>query len=98
MMNALTTPETPETIKWSKRFNELSQEAKFLYTSIYDYCTYHPDPQYQRLHTYRKRIAALDNARDRDILIEYFNQDPAIRWNGIPEAPYEYYKTDYYNS
>jgi hypothetical protein len=96
MMNALTTPETPETIKWSKRFNELSQEGKFLYTSIYDYCTYHPDPQYQRLHEYRKQISKLEGA-DRDILIEFFNNDPAIRWNGIPEDPYTYYKKDYYS-
>ena len=76
----------------------LSEEARFLYDSMFDYCTYAADPQYQTLHTYRKRIAALDNVRDRDVLIEYFNHDPAIRWNGIPEAPYEYYNTDYYNS
>lgn len=76
----------------------LSDEARTLYDSIYDYCTYSADPQYQKLHTYRNRIAALDNIRDRDILIEYFNNDPAIRWTGIPEAPYLYYKTDYYHS
>jgi len=76
----------------------LSDEARRLYDSMFDYCTYDSDPQYQKLHTYRKRIAALDNVRDRDALIEYFNHDPAIRWNGIPEAPYVYYKKDYYNS
>jgi hypothetical protein len=80
------------------KLNSLSQEAKYLYSLIYDYCTYHPDPQYQKLHTYRNKIAALDNHRDRDILIAYFNNDPAIRWNGMPSEPYEYYKTDYYNS
>ena len=96
-MKALTTPETPETIQWSKRFNELSQEAKFLYTSIYDYCTYAADPQYQRLHKYRNQISKLEG-RDRDILIEFFNNDPAIRWNGIPQEPYLYYQKDYYNS
>ena len=93
-MNALTTPETPETIKWSKRFNELSQEAKFLYTSIYDYCTYAADPQYQRLHAYRMQISKL-HGRDREILIEYFNTDPAITWTGMPSAPYEYYAQPY---
>ena len=76
----------------------LSEQARFLYDNIFNYCTYHPDPQYQKLHTYRKRIASLDSPRDRDILIGYFNSDPAIRWNGIPEEPYEYYKKDYYNS
>lgn len=76
----------------------LSEEARFLYDSIFDYCTYSSDPQYQKLHKYRNRIAALDNARDRDILIAYFNNDPAIRWPGIPEEPYVYYKKDYYNS
>jgi hypothetical protein len=76
----------------------LSDEARRLYDSIFDYCTYSSDPQYQKLHKYRKRIAALDNIRDRDVLIGYFNTDPAIRWNGIPSEPYEYYKKDYYNS
>jgi hypothetical protein len=76
----------------------LSDEARHLYDNMFDYCTYAADPQYQRLHTYRNRIAALDNIRDRDALIEYFNHDPAIRWNGIPSEPYEYYKKDYYNS
>jgi hypothetical protein len=76
----------------------LSEEARFLYDSIFDYCTYASDPQYQKLHTYRNAIAALDNIRDRDILIAYFNNDPAIRWTGIPEEPYVYYKKDYYNS
>jgi len=76
----------------------LSEEARFLYDSIFDYCTYSSDPQYQKLHKYRNRIAALDNIRDRDILIGYFNTDPAIRWTGIPEEPWEYYKKDYYNS
>ena len=96
-MNALTTPETPETIKWSKRFNALSQEAKFLYTTIYDYCTYAADPQYQRLHEYRKQISKL-HGQDREILVEFFNNDPAIRWNGIPQEPYAYYAKDYYDS
>jgi len=97
-MKALTTPETPETIEWSKRYNELSQQARLLYNNIYDYCTYAADPQYQKLHKYRNQIARIANTGDRDILIAYFNQDPAIRWNGMPEVPYLYYKKDYYNS
>jgi hypothetical protein len=76
----------------------LSEEARFLYDSIFDYCTYAADPQYQRLHKYRNAIAALHNARDRDTLIAYFNADPAIRWTGMPAEPYEYYQKDYYNS
>jgi SNF2 family DNA or RNA helicase len=76
----------------------LSEQARHLYDSMFDYCTYASDPQYQKLHKYRKRIAALDNARDRDVLIAYFNNDPAIKWKGIPEAPYIYYAKDYYNS
>ena len=75
----------------------LSDQARFLYDSIYDYCTYSSDPQYQKLHKYRNQISKLEG-RDRDILIEYFNSDPAIRWKGIPQEPYEYYKKDYYNS
>jgi len=76
----------------------LSEAARFLYDSIFDYCTYSSDPRYQTLHKYRNAIAALDNIRDRDVLIDYFNNDPAIKWNGIPEAPYIYYAKDYYNS
>jgi hypothetical protein len=76
----------------------LSEEARFLYDSIFDYCTYASDPQYQKLHKYRNRIAALDNCRDRDVLIAYFNNDPAIKWKGIPQEPYVYYAKDYYNS
>ena len=76
----------------------LSEEARFLYDSIFDYCTYASDPQYQKLHKYRNRIAALDNHRDRDILIEYFNNDPAIQWTGMPQAPYMYYAKDFHNS
>jgi hypothetical protein len=76
----------------------LSEQARTLYDCIYDYCTYASDPQYQTLHKFRHRIAALDNVRDRDILIGYFNTDPAIRWTGMPEAPYEYYRKDFYNS
>ena len=76
----------------------LSDPARSLYNSIFDYCTYAADPQYQTLHTYRNRIAALDDHRDRDTLIAYFNNDPAIRWTGMPEMPYVYYAKDYYNS
>ena len=76
------------------KFNSLSQEAKYLYTCIYDYCTYHPDPQYQTLHKFRTQIGKLE-ARDRDILIEYFNADPAINWPGISSKPWDYYKKPY---
>lgn len=73
----------------------LSDEARTLYDNIYDYCTYSADPQYQTLHKFRKCIAALDNCRERDILINYFNNDPAIGWPGMPCAPYEYYAKPY---
>jgi len=79
------------------KYAALSQDARYLYTCIYDYCTYAADPQYQRLHKFRQAISKLDTG-DRAILIEYFNNDPAIRWPGIPEEPYEYYRKDYYNS
>jgi hypothetical protein len=73
----------------------LNDEARTLYDMIYDYCTYAADPQYQMLHKFRNAIARLANHGDRDILIGYFNQDPAIRWNGMPCAPYEYYAQPY---
>ena len=75
----------------------LSDQARTLYDLIYDYCTYSSDPQYQTLHKFRNKISKLERA-DRDVLIGYFNNDPAIRWNGIPQEPYLYYQKDYYNS
>jgi hypothetical protein len=94
-MKSLTTPNTPV---WTERFNELSQEAKYIYTTIYDYCTYASDPQYQKLHQFRNVIDKKFTGKDRDILIDYFNTDPAIRWNGIPQEPFEYYRKPYYQS
>ena len=79
------------------KYAALSQDARYLYTCIYDYCTYAADPQYQRLHSFRNAIGKLQG-QDKELLIEYFNNDPAIRWPGIPEEPYEYYRKDYYNS
>jgi hypothetical protein len=73
----------------------LNDEARMLYDKIYDYCTYAADPQYQKLHKYRNQIARLANAADREILIAYFNQDPAIRFRGMPCEPFEYYKEPY---
>jgi hypothetical protein len=73
----------------------LNDEARALYDTIYDYCTYAADPQYQTLHKFRNQIARLANAGDREILIGYFNTDPAIQWRGMPCAPYEYYAKPY---
>jgi len=73
----------------------LNTEARALYDSIYDYCTYAADPQYQTLHKYRNQIDRMANAGDRDILIAYFNQDPAIRFHGMHGEPFEYYAEPY---
>ena len=73
----------------------LSEDTRQLYDLIYDYCTYSSDPQYQTLHKFRVRIARIENTVERDILIAYFNNDPAIKWNGMTEAPYEYYAKPY---
>ena len=76
------------------KYATLSQEARYLYTCIYDYCTYAADPQYQRLHNFRKSIDKLTGT-DREALIEYFNHDPAIRWPGMSAEPWEYYRHPY---
>jgi hypothetical protein len=73
----------------------LSENARHLYDTIYDYCTYASDPQYQTLHKFRNKIATVADLRERGILIDYFNADPAIRWNGIPADPYAYYAQPY---
>ena len=73
----------------------LQDEARALYDTIYDYCTYAADPQYKTLHKFRNQIARLANAADREMLICYFNQDPAIRFHGMPCEPFEYYKDPY---
>ena len=72
----------------------LSEDARYLYDQIYDYCTYASDPQYQVLHKFRNKIAQFDG-RDKEVLIGYFNSDPAIKWNGMPCEPYEYYEKPY---
>ena len=72
----------------------LSDQARTLYDLIYDYCTYSSDPQYQTLHKFRKAIDKLEG-NSRNIMIEYFNNDPAIRWNGISSEPFEYYSKPY---
>ena len=73
----------------------LSENAKHLYDTIYDYCTYASDPRYQTLHTFRNKIANIADLRERAILIDYFNADPAIRWTGMPADPYAYYAQPY---
>lgn len=76
-------------------YNKLTLDGKVLYNLIYDYCTYSSDPQYQTLHKFRTKISKLTNHTDRELLIEYFNNDPAIRWNGMPSDPYTYYQHPY---
>ena len=75
----------------------LSPKARHLYDTIYDYCTYSSDPQYQTLHKFRNQISKLAG-RDRAMLMAYFNADPAIAWTGIPEEPYLYYAKDYHDT
>ena len=72
----------------------LSPQARYLYDAIFDYCTYASDPQYQTLHRFRTRISKLEQ-RDRAVLIAYFNNDPAVRWNGMPCEPWSYYQKPY---
>lgn len=75
-------------------YDQLSQDARYLYTCIYDYCTYADDPQYKRLHAFRNAINKLVGT-DKDIMIQYFNHDPAIRWSGMPCDPWTYYAAPY---
>lgn len=73
----------------------LTESARTIYDLLFDYCTYSSDPQYKTLHKFRNRIACIKSKRDRDILINYFNNDPAIQWNGMPCKPWEYYEKPY---
>lgn len=89
------TTESKETVGLPfEQFQELSQEARYLYTTIFDYCTYSGDPQYKTLHKFRNSINKL-TGRDKELLIEYFNNDPAINWNGISSKPWDYYEKPY---
>lgn len=72
-----------------------SESTRKLYDLIFDYCTYSSDPQYKVLHKFRGLINRLANPSERKIMIGYFNHDPAIRWNGMPCEPWEYYKDPY---
>lgn len=73
----------------------LSESTRKLYDLIYDYCTYASDPQYQTLHKFRGLIDRITNTTERNIMIGYFNADPAIRWSGMPCAPWQYYAKPY---
>jgi len=81
-----------------EKYDNLTLDGKVLYNLIFDYCTYSSDPQYTTLHKYRTRISKLSNHTDKQLLIEYFNNDPAIRFNGMSQEPYEYYRKPYYLS
>ena len=73
----------------------LSDAARTLYNCIFDYCTYAADPQYRTLHAFRTRIAHMENAAERDILIAYFNADPAIHDHNMTVPAYEYFAAPY---
>lgn len=77
-----------------EKYDTLSLDAKAIYNILFDYCTYSSDPQYQTLHKFRNKINKFKGT-DREILIEYFNNDPAIRWNGISQEPWLYYEKPY---
>jgi hypothetical protein len=77
-----------------EQIDDLTEQGRQLYNNIFDYCTYAADPQYATLHKFRSRIQQLQLS-DRTTLIEYFNNDPAIQWTGMPCAPYEYYAKPY---
>ena len=74
----------------------LSHAARELYNNIFDYCTYAADPQYHTLHAFRARIAHMENAAERDILIAYFNADPAIHDHNMTVPAYEYFAAPYW--
>ena len=76
------------------QIDALSEMARQLYNNIFDYCTYAADPQYQTLHRFRMRIAALP-VTDRDALIAYFNADPAIQDPNMTVPAYEYFAAPY---
>lgn len=76
------------------KYDSLTLDGKVIYNMIFDYCTYSSDPQYQTLHKFRNKINQLSGL-DKEILIEYFNNDPAIQWNGMPSQPWEYYSKPY---
>lgn len=92
-MNPLTDPTTTVGLPVEK-IMRLSDTARTLYDLMYDYCTYSSDPQYKTLHKFRNKINTFQGT-DRDLLIEYFNNDPAIKWSGIPSVPFEYYSKPY---
>jgi len=76
------------------QIDALSDAARELYNAIFDYCTYAADPQYQQIHRFRKRIAALP-LRDRDALIAYFNAEPAIQDHNMQVPAWQYYADPY---
>ncbi len=77
-----------------EQIDDLSEPGRRLYNNIFDYCTYASDPQYRTLHRFRQQIAQLD-ARDRDVLIGYFNTDPAIQDHNMTVSAWDYFADPY---
>jgi hypothetical protein len=77
-----------------EQIDDLSETGRRLYNNIFDYCTYASDPQYQTLHKFRTRISSLEQ-RDRDVLIAYFNTDPAIQDHNMKVPAWDYFEAPY---
>jgi hypothetical protein len=73
----------------------LSDAARTVYNALFDYCTYAADPQYRTLHNFRMRIARIENCAERDILITYFNSDPAIHDHNATVPAWQYFQDPY---
>ena len=77
------------------QIDALSETARQLYNNIFDYCTYAADPQYRTLHAFRNRIARIECSVERDILIAYFNSDPAIHDHNATVPAWQYFEDPY---
>ena len=73
----------------------LSDAARAVYNALFDYCTYAADPQYRTLHAFRNRIARIECSVERDILIAYFNSDPAIHDHNATVPAWQYFEDPY---
>ena len=87
-------PATPVGLP-TETYLSLSDAARTVYNALFDYCTYAADPQYRTLHNFRMRIARIENCAERDILITYFNSDPAIHDHNATVPAWQYFQDPY---
>lgn len=68
-------------------------EGTVLWQRFNDYMLMADDPKYQTLHAFRKAIDKINDPRDKQILVDYFNQQ--CGGSHVKTTAWDYYKDPY---